>query len=158
MADPRTIRIEASAGVPIARQIIEQIRAQCASGVLGGGDRLPSVRELARELAINQNTVLRAYERLTSEGLLERRHGDGTYVVDRPPAGQLKAQRQILRDEISRLVRRALTLDVGPEQVHQLVDRFFAEERAGRSETPQSKASQSKSGQSKNGETAESRS
>jgi len=129
MADPRTIRIEASAGVPIARQIIEQIRAQCASGVLGGGDRLPSVRELARELAINQNTVLRAYERLTAEGLLERRHGDGTYVADRLPAGQLKAQRQILRDEISRLVRHALTLGVGPEQLHKLLDRSLEEER-----------------------------
>ena len=128
MADPRTIRIEASAGVPIARQIIEQIRAQCASGVLGGGDRLPSVRELARELAINQNTVLRAYERLTAEGLLERRHGDGTYVADRLPAGQLKAQRQILRDEISRLVRHALTLGVGPEQLHKLLDRSLEEE------------------------------
>jgi GntR family transcriptional regulator len=125
----RSIRIEASAGVPIARQIVEQIRAQCASGVLGGGDRLPSVRELARQLSINQNTVLRAYERLTAEGLIERRHGDGTYVVDRLPSGQLKAQRRILRDEIGRLVRHALTLGVQPAQLHEMIDRSVADER-----------------------------
>jgi GntR family transcriptional regulator len=96
---------------------------------------MPSVRELARELAINQNTVLRAYERLTAEGLLERRHGDGTYVVDRLPAGQLKAQRQILRDEISRLVRHALTLGIEPAQLHELLDRSLTEERRASSET-----------------------
>ena len=135
MADPRNIRIEASAGVPIGRQIIEQIRAQCASGVLGGGDRLPSVRELARQLAINQNTVLRAYERLTAEGLLERRHGDGTYVVDRLPTGQLKVQRQVLRDEITRLVRHALTLGIEPPQLHELLDRSLAEEHREISQT-----------------------
>jgi GntR family transcriptional regulator len=135
MASSRSIRIEASAGVPIARQIVEQIRAQCASGVLAGGDRLPSVRELARDLAINQNTVLRAYERLTSEGLLERRHGDGTYVANRLPTGQLKAQRQVLRDEITRLVRHALTLGVEPSQLHELLARSLAQEQRDIAET-----------------------
>ena len=46
----------------------------------GPDDRLPGVRVLAHDLAINQNTVLRVYERLTMEGLLERKHGDGTFV------------------------------------------------------------------------------
>ena len=49
---------------------------------LSPGERLPSVRELARELAVNQNTVLRVYERLSGEGLLEMRHGQGTFVAD----------------------------------------------------------------------------
>lgn len=65
------LRIEPSSGVPITRQIVDQIRTQCASGNLRPGDRLPSVRELARELAVNQNTILRVYERLTGEGLLD---------------------------------------------------------------------------------------
>ena len=68
------IRIEAASGVPITRQIAGQIRAQCAVGSLAPGERLPSVRALARELAVNQNTVLRVYERLTMEGLLEEAH------------------------------------------------------------------------------------
>ena len=53
------------------------------SGGVRPGDRLPSVRELARELAVNQNTVLRVYERLCGEGLLEMRHGQGTFVTGR---------------------------------------------------------------------------
>ena len=91
------IRVETSSGMPITRQIAAQIRAQCASGTLRPGERLPSVRALAAELAVNQNTILRVYERLTAEGLLERRHGDGTFVADRVPTGQMKAQRQLLR-------------------------------------------------------------
>ena len=95
------IHVETSSGMPITRQIAAQIRAQCASGTLQPGQRLPSVRALAAELAINQNTILRVYERLTAEGLLERRHGDGTFVADRVPTGQMKAQRQLLRQEIA---------------------------------------------------------
>src|ERR1051325_9976933 len=104
------IRVEASSGIPIPRQIVDQIRAACASGTLKPGDRLPSVRELARQITVNQNTVLRVYERLTSEGLLERRHGDGTYVSDDLPSSSLRQQREAVRDELRRIVRRARML------------------------------------------------
>lgn len=120
------IRIEAGSGVPITRQIMDQIRDQCASGAFSPGDRLPSVRELARELAVNQNTILRVYERLTSEGLLDRRHGAGTYVADKPVPGHLKAQRQQLGEQAERLVRRAVTLGLRPDEVEQLVKAAFA--------------------------------
>jgi len=109
------LRLDPSSGVPITRQIAEQIRAHCAAGSLAPGDRLPSVRQLAAELAVNQNTILRVYERLRAEGLLQRRYGDGTYVADRLPAGQMKLQRQLLRSEVDRLVRRARTLGMGLE-------------------------------------------
>ena len=116
------IRVETSSGMPITRQIAAQIRAQCASGALKPGDRLPSVRALAAELAVNQNTILRVYERLTAEGLLERRHGDGTFVADRVPTGQMRAQRQLLRQQIARVAELAKTLGVDAEEVHQLLD------------------------------------
>ena len=131
------VRIESSSGVPITRQIADQIRTQCASGKLNPGDRLPSVRELARELTVNQNTILRVYERLTAEGLLERRHGDGTYVADHPPGGQLKTQRLVLRDEFRRIVRRARTLGMEPEQLHDLLDRTLAEPDESASASPE---------------------
>ena len=108
------VRIEPGSGVPISRQIADQVRAQCASGVLAPGDRLPSIRELARELAVNQNTILRVYERLTGEGLLERRHGDGTYVS------------KLLRAAADRLVLRARLLGMGPEELRQLLDNAAA--------------------------------
>src|SRR3982751_4220632 len=106
------IRIEASSGMPITRQIADQIRTHCASGSLQAGDRMPSVRQLSKELAVNQNTVLRVYERLTAEGLLERRQGDGTFVADSLPPGRLRAQRELLRQEAQRLVRRATDLGI----------------------------------------------
>jgi GntR family transcriptional regulator len=120
------LRIESSSGVPITRQIADQIRAQCAGGEVRPGERLPSVRELARELAVNQNTILRVYEKLTTEGLLERRHGAGTYVSHDLPGGQLRAQRQMLREDLRRLVRRARMLDVDSADLHDLLDRAYS--------------------------------
>jgi len=115
------IRVETSSGMPITRQIAAQIRAQCASGTLRPGERLPSVRVLAAELAVNQNTILRVYERLTAEGLLQRRHGDGTFVTDRVPTGQMRAQRELLRQQIARAAELAKTLGIEPEELHQLL-------------------------------------
>jgi GntR family transcriptional regulator len=120
------LRIEPSSGVPITRQIIDQIRTQCAGGNLAGGDKLPSVRELARELAVNQNTILRVYERLTAEGLLERRHGAGTYVSDSLPGNQLRGQRVALREEIRRVAERAMVLGLEPAELHEMLDRALA--------------------------------
>ncbi|HUB26269.1 MAG TPA: GntR family transcriptional regulator [Tepidisphaeraceae bacterium] len=120
------LRIEPSSGVSVTRQVADQIRAQFASGNLNPGDLLPSVRQLARELAVNQNTILRVYEKLTAEGLLERRHGAGTFVSADPPEGQLRQQRQTLRDEFSRLARRGLLLGVEPAEMHDMLDRSLA--------------------------------
>jgi GntR family transcriptional regulator len=79
------------------------------------------VRALAAELAVNQNTILRVYERLTAEGLLQRRHGDGTFVADRVPTGQMKAQRELLRQQLARAAELAKTLGIEPEELYQLL-------------------------------------
>ena len=112
--------------MPITRQIAAQIRAQCASGGLTPGERLPSVRALAAELAVNQNTILHVYERLAAEGLLERRHGDGTFVADHVPTGQMKLERQRLRQEIARLAELAGTLGVDADELGHLLDEEMA--------------------------------
>ncbi len=120
------LRIEPSSGIPITRQIVDQIRARCASGNLTSGDRLPSVRELARELAVNQNTILRAYERLTAEGVLELRHGEGTFVADVDGGGtrrQLKREKDNLAAEAQRFVDKARVLGLSPGEVLALISR-----------------------------------
>jgi GntR family transcriptional regulator len=119
------IRVETSSGMPLSRQIAAQIRAQCASKALKPGDRLPSVRVLAAELAVNQNTILRVYERLTAEGLLERRHGDGTFVADRIPSGQMTSQKQVLCQQIAKAAELAKTLGIDLEEVHRLLDEMW---------------------------------
>lgn len=107
-------RIEKGSSVPITRQLAEQIRAQCLSGTLEPGARLPSVRELARELAVNVNTVFRVYEQLAAEQLIELRHGDGTFVRERAAAAdtarQLESQRQQYTLEFDSLIRRGLLM------------------------------------------------
>ena len=122
------LRVEPSSSTPITSQIAEQIRAQCASGQLKPADRLPSVRVLAHELAVNQNTILRVYERLTAEGLLERRHGDGTYVADLQPVGRLRAQRDYIRQELRRVIEQARMASMTHADVNKTVSEAFAQE------------------------------
>ncbi len=116
------VRIEKGSAVSITRQLCDQVRALCLAGTLKPADQLPSVRQLARELAVNQNTVLRVYERLAAEGWLEMRHGDGTYVTPRPPIWQLDGQRRQFAEELQQLVRRGLMLGIGADELRELLD------------------------------------
>ncbi|NOY42323.1 MAG: GntR family transcriptional regulator [Planctomycetes bacterium] len=116
------LRIEKGSAVPISRQIGSQIAMLCASGKLRPGEeRLPSVRELARELAVNQNTILRVYERLVSEGLLEMRHGQGTFVSSHAQDGSLAAHRSRLLEELRQIARQGVALGLSHEQIHELL-------------------------------------
>jgi GntR family transcriptional regulator len=117
------IRIEKGSSLPISRQIADQVRALCLVGTLRPGQQLPSVRQLARELAVNQNTVLRVYERLSAEGLLEMRHGEGTFVAPDPPTERLNDERRKFVQRFCLLVRQGKMLALTAEQLHALVDR-----------------------------------
>ncbi len=70
-------------GVPVYRQIIDQVRAGVAIGALRAGDQLPTVRQLAVDLEINPNTVMRAYRELELGGLIETHQGTGTFISDK---------------------------------------------------------------------------
>ena len=96
------LRVEKGSSVPISSPIGQQIAMHCASGKLQPGQQLPSVRERARELAVNQNTILRVYERLVSEGLLEMRHGQGTFVSANAQTQTLAAHKKRLVSPLAR--------------------------------------------------------
>ncbi len=115
------LRIEKGSAVPISRQIIGQIAMLCVSGKLKAGERLPSVRELARDLAVNQNTVLRVYERLVADGLLEMRHGQGTFVADGAKSSSLASHRKQLLEELRQLAQQGLSLGLSADQIHELL-------------------------------------
>ncbi|HXP43581.1 MAG TPA: GntR family transcriptional regulator [Candidatus Acidoferrales bacterium] len=73
-------KLDLHSGVPVYRQIIDQVRAGIGAGTLSTGDQLPTVRQLAVDLAINPNTVLRAYRELELGGTLETHQGTGTFI------------------------------------------------------------------------------
>lgn len=75
------VRVDPSAHAPIYRQVMDQVRFAVASGRLAPGAKLPGSRELAQELAVNLQTVAKAYAELAREGLVEVRRGLGTFVA-----------------------------------------------------------------------------
>jgi GntR family transcriptional regulator len=118
------IRIQRGSSIPISRQIDAQIRAQILSGAIRPDDQLPSVRQLARELAVNVNTVVRVYDRLSAEKLIELRHGDGSYVTSRSKRAilsELTARRREFSRELDALLRRGLMLGINPPDLSQQV-------------------------------------
>src|SRR5580700_8857659 len=80
---PFRFALDLHSGMPVYRQLIDQVRGGVASGSLTAGDQLPTVRQLAVDLAINPNTVLRAYRELELGGMLETHQGTGTFVAEK---------------------------------------------------------------------------
>lgn len=107
--------IDPKSGVPFYRQIIEQVKFAIASGELKPGDRLATVRQLAVDLSINPNTVIRAYRELELEGLLDTQQGSGTFVSENRPEIDALERRRMLDQILTELLARAsgygLTLD-----------------------------------------------
>jgi GntR family transcriptional regulator len=77
------LKLDLHSGVPVYRQIIDQVRGGMAAGTLASGDQLPTVRQLAVDLEINPNTVMRAYRELELGGMLETHQGTGTFIGEK---------------------------------------------------------------------------
>jgi GntR family transcriptional regulator len=125
-AQPSTrfqFRLDLHSGVPVYRQIIDQVRGGIAAGSLSTGDQLPTVRQLAVDLAINPNTVVRAYRELELGGLLETQQGTGTFIsaqkIKRGGAEREKQLAQIAKDSIARAGAAGFTLDDLIEQLRE---------------------------------------
>jgi GntR family transcriptional regulator len=118
-------RLELHSGVPVYRQIIDQVRGGMASGSLVAGDQLPTVRQLAVDLAINPNTVARAYRELELGGLLETHQGTGTFIsaqkIKRGNAERERQLTQIVEDCVARAGAAGFTVEELIEQLHGLV-------------------------------------
>jgi GntR family transcriptional regulator len=120
------VRLIPSSGVSIYRQIVDQIGDQIACGRLQPGDRLPSVRELARALPANQNTVIKAYEVLERDGLITRRHGDGTFVANSGSSLSVDDRRRIVVDLLGHAALKAQLFEITPDELHQLLKQQIA--------------------------------
>ena len=118
-------RLDLHSGVPVYRQIIDQVCGGIASGSLVAGDQLPTVRQLAVDLAINPNTVARAYRELELGGLLETHQGTGTFIsaqkIKRGNAERERQLTQIVEDCVARAGAAGFTVEDLMEQLHGLV-------------------------------------
>lgn len=114
-------QIDAASRTPIYRQLVAQVRAAAARGRLVADERLPSVRELSRQLVINPNTVARAYTELEREGVLNTRPGLGVFVA-RPRTDLTKRARvERLRTLVDELLIEAVHLSFSAEETQQLL-------------------------------------
>jgi GntR family transcriptional regulator len=102
-----TFRLDGHSGVPVYRQLIDQVQGAIAAGVLRPGDQLPTVRLVAVELAINLNTVLRAYREMEIRGILDTQQGTGTFIADRQVEPTKEERERQLAQLVGEFVSRA---------------------------------------------------
>lgn len=127
-SDPLFV-VHPSSGVPIYRQLVDQVEALVAGGRLLPGDLVPSVRQVAAALGVNPMTVSKAWGRLESLGVLERVRGRGMVVAERRGA-TLDQRRDEVRPLLDRAVVRALHLGLTPAQVERMVRESLEENGA----------------------------
>lgn len=120
--------VHASSGVPIYRQLVDQVEALVAGGRLRTGDLVPSVRQVATALGINPMTVSKAWSRLEADGVLSRDRGRGMVVTARRGA-TLAERRDEVRPLVDAVVVRALHLGLTPAQVLTIVRDSLEENR-----------------------------
>lgn len=115
------LQIDPHSGVPVYRQIMDQVRYSVASGLLQPGDRLPSIRELARLLAVNPTTIVKAYDELAHDHLIELQQGKGAFVAASAPAMGSRQRRAALARLARQLAVEARQLGADDREVLDLV-------------------------------------
>src|SRR3954468_8497661 len=123
--------LDPKSGVPIYRQIQDQIRYGIASGRLRPGEQLPTVRSLAVELKVNPNTVIKAYTELEREGVLTTEQGSGTFVAPQPALSLDGADRQAKLNALcAEFLSQAARYGFGPADVIRAVRKLTGEGRS----------------------------
>ncbi len=119
---PFAFRLDLGSGVPVYRQIIDQITGGMAAGTLAGGDQLPTVRQVAVDLSINPNTVMRAYRELEIRGVIETQQGTGTFIghkkVKRDDVERQRRLNQFVGEFVARAGSAGFTVEDLLERLH----------------------------------------
>ncbi|MFC1737049.1 GntR family transcriptional regulator [Candidatus Hydrogenedentota bacterium] len=117
------IHLNLSSGVPIYQQIVRQVKYLVVTGSLGERDKLPSVRKLAADLAINPTTVVKAYDELEHAGVIYRRQGQGCFVSDDASHISAKEKRRLITEMARRLAVEGLSLGLESDQIVSIIQR-----------------------------------
>ncbi|MEB2334897.1 MAG: GntR family transcriptional regulator [Anaerolineaceae bacterium] len=117
------LQIDFRSGLPIYTQIVNQVQAQIASGILKPDDQLPTVRALAEELRVNFNTVARAYRILDEARIISTQQGRGTFITESlPPKVTERLRREALEALTQRYLSEALRLEFSRSEIRQTVN------------------------------------
>jgi DNA-binding transcriptional regulator YhcF (GntR family) len=116
---PFQFRLDTHSGVPAYRQIIDQVAGGIATGALQSGDQLPTVRQLAVDLSINPNTVIRSYRELEIRGVLETQQGTGTFISQKKVEHDGAERQRQLTQLVTEFMARAGSAGFTVEQVIQ---------------------------------------
>src|SRR5262245_53540439 len=120
--------LDQKSGVPIYRQIQDQVRYGIASGSLRAGEQLPTVRSLAVDLAVNPNTVIKAYTELERQGVLTTEQGSGTFVAPIPAVALApEAQQAKLRALCAEFLGQVAQYGFAPSEVLRTIRKLTAE-------------------------------
>jgi GntR family transcriptional regulator len=119
------IELDHHSGVPIYRQLMEQVRRQIMGGQLPEGEKLVSVRELARLLKVNPMTVSKAYTLLEMEGILERRRGVGLFVAGLKKGHKRKTKSVIVRGMLKKAALTAIQMDMTQEELQEMIEDIY---------------------------------
>lgn len=122
MADsPANFDINPTSGLPIYRQIVDQVHALIAGGLLREGDLLPSVRQVALGASINPMTVSKAYSRLETEGVVRRVRGLGMQILPPSQNGTIDQRKQQFRATLEPALHRARQLGLSQKQIREVI-------------------------------------
>ena len=114
--------IDSDGEIPIYEQIVRQVKLAIADGVLVGGQMVPSVRQLANDLAINSNTIARAYQQLQADHVLEPLRGRGMVVRRDAMKRCTKARNTIVADAVRRALADALSGGMTADELRELFE------------------------------------
>jgi GntR family transcriptional regulator len=115
------ITINLSDGVPIYRQIVNQVKYLVASGLLQPGEELPPIRTLALQLKVTPNTIVKAYGELEIAGVVHKRQGSGTFVSEARPQLALRERRRVIEQRIDALLTEAHQLNFTADEILRMV-------------------------------------
>ena len=115
------ISINLADGVPIYRQIVNQVKYLVASGLLRPGEELPPIRTLAMQLKVTPNTIVKAYGELEISGVLHKRQGSGTFVSDERPQLAVRERRRVIEQRIDALLAEAHQLNFTSDDILRMV-------------------------------------
>jgi GntR family transcriptional regulator len=124
-----SFQLNPGSGLPAYLQLVQQVKQALRMGILDIGDKLPTVKEVVAEVAVNPNTVMKAYWQLEHEGLVEGRQGVGTFVASRP-AGPLPAIQHRLARNLERWVQAAREAGLDDDGIESMVRATLARSRS----------------------------